>query len=156
MNNIYREPTIFTFKTKTNFPLLGLRHFTEDEAWGDPHAMDYKLLYYLDSLREFIKVPIVIHCGTQGIHCKNSYHYQGKAVDCYAKGISLLAFYLAAERFSFGGIGIYPNWNNPGLHLDVRLVEDDIFPRVEPAARWGKVNDEYIALDEDFVKKFLI
>ena len=123
-----------------------LRYFSPEENWGDPERIHPRLLILLDSLRDYIGCPIIIHCGTQGKHAKNSYHYRGMAADCHAEGIDLLDFYLAAERFNFTGIGIYPYWNNPGLHLDVH-------PRHagQPQARWGRVDREYIPLDGEFI-----
>jgi len=129
-----------------------LKYFTPDEAWGDPDKMDSHLLFYLDGLRKFIKHKIIIHCGTQGAHCRNSYHYQGLAVDCHAEDISLLAFYLASERFPFGGIGIYPTWHNKGLHLDIRPV----YYGRKPEARWAKVHNLYVDLSDEFVRRHLI
>lgn len=123
-----------------------IRYFSPRENWGDPERVEFWLVFLLDCLREFIGCPIVVHCGTQGIHTKGSYHYVGKAVDCHAVGISLLDFYLAAERFPFGGIGIYPCWNNPGLHLDIRPLREG-----EPGARWGRI-DRYVALNQEFIR----
>ena len=38
--------------------------------------------------------------------------------------------YLYAERFCFGGIGVYPFWHDFGLHVDVRIDRD--------GARWWR------------------
>jgi len=127
------------------------KHFTVNENFGDPFKMDYSLLKRLDALREFVDKPITILCGyaTSG-HVKNSQHYFGKAVDCYCEDLSLLDFYLAAERFSFNGIGIYPSWAHKGLHLDVRELR-----KYQPGARWIRVDSEYIKLNSENVRKFV-
>ena len=127
-----------------------LKYFNPKESWGDPERINPRLLILLDALREYIKVPIIIHCGTQGKHSANSYHYKGMAVDCHAKGINLFDFYLAAERFYFTGIGVYPEWNNPGLHLDIRPCDVGC-----PQARWGRVDGEYVPLNSEFFKKYV-
>jgi len=129
-----------------------IRYFSPRENWGDPEKIEFRLVFLLDCLRQFIGCPIIIHCGTQGTHTKGSYHYVGKAVDCHAVGISLLDFYLAAERFPFGGIGVYPYWNNPGLHLDIRPLPG----KRRPEARWGRVNGEYVSLNGKFIIKHIL
>ena len=118
--------------------------------WGDPYKMDFSLIRQLDLLREYIGVPIHIHCGTQGKHSEKSYHYTDpcKATDCFCEDLSLLDFYLFAERFVFGGIGVYPYWNRPGLHLDMRVAY--------PAARWGRVNGVYVPLSAEFIKNHVL
>lgn len=126
-----------------------IRYFGLHENWGDPKKMSFDLLKKLDALREFCGNMIIIHCGydTTG-HSENSQHYLGRAADFHIAGVSLVNQYLLAERFNFGGVGIYPNWNNPGLHCDVRdkLTE-------EPYNRWAKVEGKYISLNETVLRK---
>ena len=136
-----------------------IEHFSPKENWGDPYKMDFRLISRLDLLREYIGVPIYIHYGTQGKHSAKSYHYTDpcKATDCFCRDISLLDFYLSAEKFSFGGIGIYPYWVRPGLHLDMRDLN-------YPTARWGrvkgmvkrKVNRVYVPLSAEFIKNHVL
>lgn len=132
---------------------MDVKGFTINEKWGDPYKMDRVLIYRLVALRAFIRskiykdANIVIHCGYEERKL-GGYHPMGMAVDCHCTGISLMDFYLSAERFQFGGIGVYPNWNNPGLHLDIRVITQD-----EPAARWGcKEKEKYVELDSYFLK----
>ncbi len=98
-----------------------IKHFKPNENWGDPAKMDDLLLKHLDLLRDFAGFPFEVHCGyeTSG-HATNSYHYQGLAVDGHFEGLSLVEQFLFAIQFQFNGIGIYPYWNKPGLHLDIR------------------------------------
>ena len=98
-----------------------IKHFSPSENFGDPSRMSYKLLLLLDNLREFIGRPIIIHCGYEERN-NNSYHCRGMAIDCHSD-IGLFNFYTAASRFDFTGLGVYPWWNNPGLHLDIRPIE---------------------------------
>lgn len=47
-----------------------------------------------------------------------------KAFDVTCPDLDLIDFYWVASRFiPGGGIGIYPYWNTPGLHLDVRGMD---------------------------------
>lgn len=84
-------------------------------------------------------------------------HGQGLAVDVMFPGYpgSLFDLYLAAERFGFKGIGIYPDWKylgvtKGGLHLDMRI---------EKPARWTGYrntlsgNNVYGALNKDELKR---
>lgn len=88
--------------------------------------MRLRLVQELDRFREFLGVRMVISCGTQGIHSKNSLHYTGDAVDLVIpdrNGLSLLDCFVAATRFGFTGIGLYRDWEYNktrvgGLHLE--------------------------------------
>jgi len=127
--------------------------FSPSDNWGNPQLIDYSLVKELEGLRKFIGTAIRIHCATQGVHAPKSYHYAIPcvAVDCSTKGISLVNFYLGAERFGFTGIGIYTWWKKPGLHIDRRPI-----PAGESKARWASVEEgKYIALDEKFLKGLL-
>lgn len=99
-------------------------YFSKDEAWGDPEKMDFPFVQELSKFRDFIKHPIIIVSGTQGIHARNSLHYDGRAVDCIIPRLTLFDAWIAANRFSFTGIGFYPDWEynavKPGgLHLEM-------------------------------------
>jgi len=62
----------------------------------------------------------VIHCITTGKHKENSYHYSGDAIDGHFQGLTLLQTYITLSRAGFTAIGIYPEWEHPGVHLDIR------------------------------------
>ena len=54
-------------------------------------------------------------------------HTRGTAVDIvfYKKAlgdVSVVKQYLFALRFEFNGVGIYPHWMTPGIHIDTRSV----------------------------------
>ncbi|MBA7643207.1 hypothetical protein ES703_50926 [subsurface metagenome] len=128
-----------------------IKYFSPNENWGNPCKMSFELLKRLDALREFVSHRIIIHCGyAGGGHTENSQHYLGKAVDFHIENMSLINQYLAAERFMFTGIGIYPDWNNPGLHCDVRCKSNE-----SPQDRWAKLNKKYIPLTENVIKKII-
>ena len=97
-----------------------LEHFTKHENWGKAEEINPQLLVELDKMREYAGVPFIVHYGTQGSHSPNSQHYHGNAVDGHFEGLSWMEQLLIATRFGFTGIGVYPFWNNPGIHVDVR------------------------------------
>ena len=116
--------------------------FSPGEKWGDAKRMSPFLIFRLNKLREYIKKPIVIH---RGFDLDSLSHGTGEAADFHIVDMHVIDQYLVAERFGFGGLGVYPDWNNPGLHADVRA---------EPA-RWGCWNKGdkkiYIKLDKRFL-----
>lgn len=131
-----------------------LKFFKRTENWGDPDRMNPILLKTLDNFRAFVGKPIVITCGTQGVHADESEHYKGNAVDLICPGVKLLDLYLAAERFPFTGIGVYPDWRYKeqtvgGLHVDIREVAHLSF-----GARWMGYAGSYHALTFENLKKF--
>lgn len=128
-----------------------IRHFSPVENWGDASKMSYDLLRRLDALREFCGNGIVIHCGYEtGGHSEKSQHYLGNAADLHIEGVSLINQYLLAERFDFAGIGLYPGWNRPGLHCDVRLKAKE-----ESYNRWARLNGKYVFLNEAVLRRII-
>lgn len=129
-----------------------IKNFTKDEPWGDWTKMDRRIFFYLDAMREKAGHPIIIHCGYEASgHATKSQHYLGKAVDLHIKNMPLLEQWILAERFPWTGIGLYTDWSNPGLHLDVRDLTD-----YEQGARWSRRyldgSAKYVALDKDFIQ----
>ncbi len=116
-----------------------LEHFNKTEKWGNPDKMNPALLVLLDKIREKVGHPIRINCGwEESGHVNKSHHYYGDAVDFAILGVP----FAEAERLlvkalqELGvddkvGLGIYPYWNTPGFHLDVRGTK----------ARWGRDKD---------------
>lgn len=104
-----------------------LRHFKKTENWGDADKMHPGFVQELDRFREFLGSPIVVSCGTQGVH-DGSTHSAGLAADLLFPKIPLEKLFdvcLDAMRFKFTGIGIYNDWKLGekvlgGLHLDLR------------------------------------
>lgn len=82
----------------------------------------------LDDFGKWVGSPIFINAGaSKSGHSPRSKHYDRPAsvADFYIPGVRLsdaldyLSEYMFA-KISFGGIGAYPYWNNPGMHLDFR------------------------------------
>lgn len=137
-----------------------IKHFDIDE-WGEgvEHVAP-KLIYRLDDLREYVgdDHPIYIHRAYDSESKKT--HGEGLAVDYHIENMSLMDQYLVTERFNFSGIGVYPGWNKPGIHGDVRLKH----------ARWGchiirekiqgvggiEIRRHYMKLDRSFMLKVMM
>lgn len=103
-----------------------IKYFKKTENWGDISKLSPDLVYNLDEFRHLVgKSFMVNNAYTTSGHENKSQHYLGKAVDGYFKGLHWLdQFMLALTYGKFGGVGVYPDWNNPGLHLDVRAKVD--------------------------------
>jgi len=120
-------------------------HFNRGEKWGDPDKVDPMLLGILFILRRETKKPFSIHIAYDppGTHTNKSYHYTGQAVDFHIVGLTFLESVEAVEKalkelklWNLVGLGIYPDWNNPGFHLDIRGFK----------ARWSA---KYIVVGKD-------
>jgi len=123
--------------------------------FNHPEQLDPSLIYLLDFIRDQMGVPFISRCDyDRRGHGTSSQHYYGRADDGHFVRIS---FGLAVDKvvnivetctvdmvrimhpeFFPGvdgnkkigdliGLGIYPQWNNPGFHFDTRGHR----------ARWG-------------------
>jgi hypothetical protein len=109
----------------------------------------------LTDLQRKLDCQIVVTSGyRQGDKAE---HGKGQAVDIIVPDYKgrLLDLYMIAERFNFGGIGVYPEWSfngvvTGGLHLDTRVNLT--------GARWVGVkvagSNEYLGLTQDVLKKY--
>lgn len=135
----------------SNLRWCEIKHFKPSE-FNEPNKMDYYLINRLDQFREMCGKPIIIHSSYR--ENDTGYHGTGEAVDIHVKGMNVFDAYLLAEKSGFfNGIGVYPNWNNPGLHLDIR----------QKPARWGcwtptdpKQKNIYVTLDSQFWKRYVM
>ena len=127
-----------------------IQWFRPEEFGAGVEHLHPLLILALDSLRGRLGVPIIIHeaYATTG-HTPGSQHGEGRAVDCHAEGLPLGDFWLEAERQpSFTGIGLYPYWTHPGLHLDTRPGPQ--------RSRWWKDRDHaYRAVDAASLRTIL-
>lgn len=136
-----------------------VKYFKPTENWG---TLDGKtcppeeairhlnplLVYCLDALRAFVGKPIIIHCAYRP-NDPGSTHHKGDAVDFHIAGMPVVDQFLMTERTRlFAGIGVYPFWNNPGLHADVRQLRPN-----QHGPRWGlNAAGIYTALDSKFLR----
>jgi len=127
-----------------------IQHFKPHE-WGQWQSVSAGLIFAVDALRDLAGIACVIHCAfaTSG-HSVGSAHYRGLAADLHLVGLSVVDQFLLAEKLNvFAGIGVYPHWNKPGLHVDL----------AEPGRRWIRTTAPvsstraYIPLDWANLKK---
>lgn len=111
------------------------------DNFGAADKLSGFVLFAIWVLRFSTGWKIIVHCAldTTG-HSENSEHYKGNAIDFhfvtdvafYAQVVKVEKLLLAWQFFNFVGLGIYPDWNNPGFHLDTRGKK----------ARWGFLNKQ--------------
>ena len=122
-----------------------IRHFDRAEWKHDPDRIEPDVVMLLDEQRDAHEqilpgVRYVIHVAwDEAGHVENSGHYTvarelAVAVDYHMEVVTerdgqqsvtpvpLLEQWLFAEKFSWNGIGVYPFWNSPGLHCDLRRL----------------------------------
>lgn len=121
-----------------------LIYFKRTEHWGDPARMNGALLILLDAVRGIVGFPFVIHSAYRAGAGQGEHGY-GNAVDFHIEGLEPYMAYLKLiealaelQALEFVGLGVYPQWNNPGFHLDGRGRK----------ARWGQLAGKYCGIDE--------
>ena len=125
-----------------------IKNFDKKEWKNDYKKVNERLVLLVDKLASFIKkeynaAPCIIHVAWERTgHEENSQHYLGNAVDLDFRGVPLRWQLMSAERFAFGGIGVYPFWNRPGLHLDIREVDIGARWWKDKSGEYKKFNDE--------------
>jgi hypothetical protein len=136
----------------TNSSWDSIKFFKKTEDWGDWTKLHVDLILGLDAFRNFVNKPIIIHCAYSiSGHSDNSYHYKGMAVDLHVKDLSLVDQFLAVSRFDvFNGIGLYTDWEHPGLHLDIRPLKC----RFDYDARWLRAHGVYLPLVAENIKNY--
>lgn len=133
-----------------------LKYFKKTENWGSPNKISEDLLLELDRARGFIGERMIITSGTQGVHTVESYHYQGLAVDFVTPdSVSWLNFFISLSRFSFKGIGYYPDWyfdgkKVGGFHVDLRPT----LKRAYWIAKKTTRGQQYLPFDEKHLRMF--
>ena len=122
-----------------------IHYFKREEKWGDPSKVNPELIYLIDEFRHFVGKPFVLHNAyAKDGHSPTSQHYKGNALDGHFVGLSWLDQFLLAMKFGkFNGIGTYPDWNHPGLHLDVRPLSGG------PKHTWLRLKGEYMNVTEE-------
>lgn len=139
-------------------PFPNLKHFSRNENWGEPDKISHELLFSLDTFRELLGSPVVITCGTQGVHTKNSRHYIGCAVDIVIPDIKIPVFDLLVLAFKlpFTGIGYYSNWKYKKAKAHGFHFEQESFVPIKKT--WMGVelsgNQVYLALSEENLSKY--
>lgn len=135
---------------RMNIAAWNMVHNFKMAEFNEPMMMDQDLMFKLDTMRTWVGRPFIIHVSyaTEG-HSEDSTHYYGKAVDGHFEGLTIAEQYVYAEAFNWQGLGVYPYWHKPGIHVDNRLIGP-----TEKAARWWRDRDgTYKALLPDTVKE---
>jgi len=104
-----------------------IKHFTSTE-FKHPLEMDKDFMLKIDSFRQWLGYKIHVHADARPDgkgHSKNSYHYFGQALDFHCRDekdniINPWKILMAALVWGWSGIGVYPHWLHPGMHLDAR------------------------------------
>ena len=136
-----------------------LRWFKADEktaaglpAFPSPLKMELELLMLLDEMRSVAGVPFVIHSSYELTgHAAESQHGDGSAIDGHFLAMGVIEQYLFAEQFNPPGLGFYPFWNRPGIHLDVRPLA----PYKKAARWWRDQQGKYQKITVAALKKFI-
>ena len=107
-----------------------LRYFQASEFRDWAHLMSHELLYVLDEFRHLWGAPVTIspaqgvlgrRDNSKSFHNVN-YHGSVLAADIFPRNLERSNFRDAvtlAEEAGAKGIGLYPDWSRPGMHLDV-------------------------------------
>jgi len=130
-------------------------HFTEPE-FDDPNFPGSGRNINGELLHQFVKMrietgwPIIPHGSVGGVvdmegrhgHAENSLHLARNgcsAIDFhFVTDKSLREQYNWVCRYGFSGIGIYPQWRNPGFHVDWRPVH--------MTQHWTRIDGQYFYL----------
>ena len=106
-----------------------LDYFHSTESWVDASLMNHDLLFLMDKLRGSLPsgCKIKVHRGYGKSNYAKSQHPHGKAVDFHVVGCTFLDAeyhiknFLAKKNLANEvGVGLYPDWHNPGFHIDIR------------------------------------
>lgn len=122
-----------------------IKHFSRSENWGDTSKLNPFLIPVMDIIRGRLGYPIYINNAyQQDGHTDGSQHYIGNAVDFIVKGIDFKTAIIEIERIleelgisDYVGLGIYPDWNTAGFHIDIRGYK----------ARWGRLSGKYVSYE---------
>ena len=131
-----------------------IKHFKKSEWKKDPDKVEWSVIELADEMRSAAGKPILIHVAWDDAgHVQDSTHFGiATGFDFHFVGMTLLEQWLFAERFPWMGIGIYPYWNNPGLHCDLRSLTE----HANLGRRWWRdAAGHYKSLDREIIKILL-
>lgn len=126
-----------------------VKNFEKKEWIRNPDNILPELVYMVDELASYIKscytsTFCIIHVAWDDTgHEQDSRHYEGRAVDLHFAGLPLFFQFNLAQQFAFTGIGVYPFWRNPGLHLEIENMKP-----LRAKRWWRDANGEYRAITE--------
>ena len=95
-----------------------VRGFAPHEKWGNPNMMEQSIIFAADRFRAYVNKKVKVHCGYEP-RDTGGRHPKGLAMDCHVEDMHWFDQFIAATRIDeLNGIGAYPYWNNPGIHID--------------------------------------
>jgi len=141
-----------------------IRHFEPGEFGEYVEKMDVSTIIHLDDMRhiedEYRRdndrsgIIITINEGwAERPGNPNSMHPLGRAIDCVIRNaetrepLPIVEQFLIAMRYPWGGVGFYPFWEDPGLHLDTRALKGGS----RKATWWRNLRGVYLPIDAYFV-----
>lgn len=131
-----------------------IKHF-EPYEFDYPHLMDADTLLQLEAMRKTEK-GIYITINSDYREDDDGWHGWGKAIDLVIwdertdEPLPVVKQFLVALRYvGWTGIGFYPDWNIPGVHVDTRPKT-----RFERRAFWYRENGVYRNINEFFKPLF--
>lgn len=123
-------------------------HFRRGEFKDDPYKIEKELVRRIETMRTEAGKPFHIHCAFQFTgHAPGGWHPKGGACDLNITDTALIYQVQLAYRHGFTGIGCYPGWHEPGIHVDIRDTKPTFW--IEPADKKGTGEYVYFAdIDE--------
>ena len=145
-----------------------IRHF-EPSEYTHPDRMDSMAVQMMDAMRheedlyrrKAGKNGIIITLDeTYALRPKNpkSQHPKGKAQDAVIRDavtrepLDVFEQFLIASRYFWTGIGFYPFWNNPGIHVDTRTLS--IYQR--RATWWRDKDGKYLNVEQYLSQRMIL
>ena len=126
-----------------------LKYFSKNEKWGDYKIINGFIILLLEQIRhdfenKKISSQLIIHSAYRSNSSKDNKHSTASAVDFHFHNLDFKVAYTELIKtlnylqvHNFIGLGVYPQWRNPGFHLDIR----------DKKGRWGQWNNKYCTID---------
>jgi len=117
----------------------------KEDAWGDWRQIQPELLFVMQKIAEVIPGSIKIHSAYKETSNHSGLMHKGRGVEFHAIGCSILEankeiikMMRRTGLIELCGIGIYPDWVNPGFKIDIRGKR----------AAWAKAQEQYVSYSE--------
>jgi hypothetical protein len=124
------------------------KHINPQSAWGDPGKMNRELLVLL----EFFGASLPVGCWIKihkGYKEGEKFYEDGNAAAFHVVGCSFIEAEKHLNRFlhdnnlhRYLGLGLYPDWSDPGFSIDIRGKKD----------LWAKMDGKWVDYSEALTK----
>ena len=140
-----------------------LSFFKENEFHGFYGDCNPKLLVLTDLFRYIWDNPVAISSANGAVgrydetNSQHNINYwdEVRALDLKPKGLTskydLERAFKIARDVGFTGIGLYPEWSDPGIHVDIRndrTIGDPLYWGAYYKTDNGQRKQEYVYMDE--------